>query len=293
MRISLKVPKTGKRFNLKPPPTSAASFTIEEEESKDVGIGASKKISDSISFLTRKPVGEGSDNKGNTEISDNEVSFCLNLFPDGYSIEQPMESESRHQTSVDVPKFSVVWPEFGSFAMTLMKDGGDSIQIPCDEVVFGYEKIIYVLHENVLALLKFEMVGQAVISAYMMHLYTEIRETEEWDTFGFFNPGLTFNLNEGFESYVVKRLREVNDRTYFMPHNSKGNKMPKVKHLLGSPKQPGGHECGYVVMRYMKDIIADKELTFLKKWSEESKQLQHGGSGGGASIGSRYIEEHT
>ncbi|KAL6576774.1 hypothetical protein OROMI_011050 [Orobanche minor] len=109
---------------------------------------------------------------------------------------------------------------------------------------------------------------------------------------------LTFNLNEGFESYAVKRLREGNDRIYFMPHNSKavksfniqtgrGNKMPKVKHLLGSTKHPGGHECGYVVMRYMKDIIADKEFTFLKKLEcEESKQLQHGGSGG-ASFGSR------
>ena len=31
----------------------------------------------------------------------------------------------------------------------------------------------------------------------------------------------------------------------------------------GSPKQPGSHECGYVVMRYMKDIIDDKELTFV------------------------------
>ncbi|KAL6585219.1 hypothetical protein OROMI_004508 [Orobanche minor] len=105
MGISFKVSKTGKRFNPKPPPTNAASFTVEEEESKDVGIGASKKTSDNISFLTRKPVGEGSDNKGNTEISDNEVSFCLNLFPDGYSIEKPMESGSRRQTSVDVPKY--------------------------------------------------------------------------------------------------------------------------------------------------------------------------------------------
>ncbi|KAL6560011.1 hypothetical protein OROGR_005128 [Orobanche gracilis] len=104
MGISFKVSKTGKRFNPKPQPTSSASFTV-EEESKDVGIGASKKTSDSISFLTRKPVGEGNDNKGTTEISHNEVSFCLNLFPDGYSIEKPMESESRRQTSVDVPKF--------------------------------------------------------------------------------------------------------------------------------------------------------------------------------------------
>ena len=33
----------------------------------------------------------------------------------------------------------------------------------------------------------------------------------------------------------------------------------------GSPKQPGRHECNYFVMRYMKDIIDDKELTFTSK----------------------------
>lgn len=132
--------------------------------------------------------------------------------------------------------------------MTLMKNVGDSIQIPCDAVVFGKEQTIFLLHENILALLQFNMIGQAVISAYMMlvlmyyfsflfqfcmfqfcmfifylcrHLYTEIREAKELDTFGFFHPGLTFNLNEEFQSYVVERLREGNDRIYFMSYNTK------------------------------------------------------------------------
>ncbi|KAL8146466.1 hypothetical protein AgCh_004264 [Apium graveolens] len=37
------------------------------------------------------------------------------------------------------------------------------------------------------------------------------------------------------------------------------------RNLEGSPKQPGGSECGYVVMRYMKDIYEDKEIKFLSK----------------------------
>ncbi|KAL6568319.1 hypothetical protein OROHE_004003 [Orobanche hederae] len=135
MGISFKVSKTGKRFNPKPPPTSAASFTVEEEESKDVGIGGTKKTSDNISFLTRKPVGEGSDNKGNTEISDNEVSFCLNLFPDGYSIEKPMESGSRRQTSVDVPKFLHPYDRASEALFLAIESGrlpGDILDdIPC------------------------------------------------------------------------------------------------------------------------------------------------------------------
>ena len=42
-------------------------------------------------------------------------------------------------------------------------------------------------------------------------------------------------------------------------------KMPTYILEQGSPKQPGGHECGYVVMRYMRDIISDKEMSFCTK----------------------------
>ena len=52
-------------------------------------------------------------------------------------------------------------------ATTFMKSTGNSIQIPCDAEVFGVEKRIFILHENIIALLEFKMIGQAAISAYM------------------------------------------------------------------------------------------------------------------------------
>ncbi|XP_074327169.1 uncharacterized protein LOC141665084 [Apium graveolens] len=50
------------------------------------------------------------------------------------------------------------------------------------------------------------------------------------------------------------------------------NKNPTIKNLIGSPKQPGGSECGYVVMRYMKDIYEDKEMKFLSKWGVKCRK---------------------
>lgn len=50
---------------------------------------------------------------------------------------------------------------------TFMKASGESIPIPCDPDVFGVEKTIYILHENLRALLEFDMIGQAAIAAYM------------------------------------------------------------------------------------------------------------------------------
>ncbi|XP_074351361.1 uncharacterized protein LOC141690463 [Apium graveolens] len=49
----------------------------------------------------------------------------------------------------------------------------------------------------------------------------------------------------------------------FNAQTGRGNIVPKIKNLVGSPKQLGGHECGYVVMRYMKDW-ANKSLKSYK-----------------------------
>lgn len=49
-----------------------------------------------------------------------------------------------------------------------MKTVGVSIQIECDADMFGHEKMIYLLHENILALLEFQMLGQVVITSYMV-----------------------------------------------------------------------------------------------------------------------------
>lgn len=53
-------------------------------------------------------------------------------------------------------------------ATTYMEVSGIPIQFPCDIEVFGVDKTIYVLHENLTALLKFEMLGQAIIATYML-----------------------------------------------------------------------------------------------------------------------------
>lgn len=52
-------------------------------------------------------------------------------------------------------------------ATTFMKLTGSSIQIPCDAEIFGADKTIFILHENIVSLLEFTMIGQGAISAYI------------------------------------------------------------------------------------------------------------------------------
>lgn len=53
------------------------------------------------------------------------------------------------------------------YASCFMKATGASIQIPCDFDVFGIERTIFLLSENIVSLSEYKMLGQAVISTYM------------------------------------------------------------------------------------------------------------------------------
>ncbi|CAL2259539.1 unnamed protein product [Prunus armeniaca] len=51
-----------------------------------------------------------------------------------------------------------------------------------------------------------------------------------------------------------------------------GRKAPIWKTLPGTPKQPSSVECGYYVMRFMRDIIMDPSLEFEKKFAKGKDQ---------------------
>ncbi|KAL6582595.1 hypothetical protein OROMI_004673 [Orobanche minor] len=51
------------------------------------------------------------------------------------------------------------WRLLHKHAETIMKEAGVSIKIPCDKEVFGVDKRVCLVHEEVLALFKFQMVG--------------------------------------------------------------------------------------------------------------------------------------
>ncbi|CAL9005166.1 unnamed protein product [Prunus brigantina] len=51
-----------------------------------------------------------------------------------------------------------------------------------------------------------------------------------------------------------------------------GRKAPIWKTLSGTPKQPSSVECGYYVMRFMRDIIMDPSLAFEKKYAKGKEE---------------------
>ncbi|XP_004300546.1 PREDICTED: sentrin-specific protease 1-like [Fragaria vesca subsp. vesca] len=64
----------------------------------------------------------------------------------------------------------------------------------------------------------------------------------------------------GWKSVVNNGIKKYNEK-----RGGGHQKIPQWKTLKG-PKQPSNVECGYYVMRYMKEIVEDKGIFFSKKW---------------------------
>ncbi|XP_074362226.1 uncharacterized protein LOC141702446 [Apium graveolens] len=199
-------------------------------------------------------------------------------------------------------------------ASCFMKATRASIQIPCDFDVFGVERTIFLLHENIIALSEFKMLGQTVISTYMAFLCIMVHDRKSLDMYAFVDPS-RYKFYAEFETYIVSILND--SVLHFMPFNQnmhwmlviiweseifflnplshatrfpelenaltgavrsynaqKGRviKNPKNVNFAGCPKQPGGTEFGYCVMRYMKDIIEDKDMNFFKLWASKNRK---------------------
>ncbi|ONI11204.1 hypothetical protein PRUPE_4G092400 [Prunus persica] len=54
-----------------------------------------------------------------------------------------------------------------------------------------------------------------------------------------------------------------------------GRKAVIWKTLSGTPKQPSSVECGYYVMRFMRDIIMDPSLAFEKKYAKGKQEVSY------------------
>ncbi|KAM2554568.1 hypothetical protein TB2_018676 [Malus domestica] len=77
----------------------------------------------------------------------------------------------------------------------------------------------------------------------------------------YFMDSLRRSMHEEEWKYVVN-----NGISQFNAQMGRGVQKPPIWKVLTGPKQPSNMECGYYVMRYMKEIIEDENLSFAAKW---------------------------
>ncbi|KAI3711946.1 hypothetical protein L1987_70495 [Smallanthus sonchifolius] len=100
MGVSFKVSKRGARF--RPKPKAELPAVLGDED-----LQASHEIhkNQSVGVTPKPSVDVTENNKDEAEISDADISFFINLFPDGYSIGNPSENRINQAAVQDDPKF--------------------------------------------------------------------------------------------------------------------------------------------------------------------------------------------
>ncbi|KAL5755502.1 hypothetical protein ACOSQ2_020248 [Xanthoceras sorbifolium] len=132
MGVSFRVSKTGKRFHPKPSLQSETSCVDEVSEHSKEGSRTRKREGDDVAGISHSD--------GGHDISaEHEVSFSLNLYPDGYSIGKPPEKEAAHQGSLqNVPKSLHSYDRASETLFSAIESGrlpGDILDdIPCKYV---------------------------------------------------------------------------------------------------------------------------------------------------------------
>ncbi|CAL9012147.1 unnamed protein product [Prunus brigantina] len=175
-----------------------------------------------------------------------------------------------------------------------------------DKEVFGVERDTFVLPEDITQFAGMEEIGVTVVAVYMSMVgfidpatisansgtiadrsrlvASRLQKTDGEQIFMMpYNPG---------RHWVLLIVRAKRETVYFLDplpgnrvvneegknivnsaikmYNSHigkvGRKAPIWKTLQGTPKQPSNVECGYYVMRFMRDIIMDPSLAFEKTY---------------------------
>ncbi|CAL9000705.1 unnamed protein product [Prunus brigantina] len=117
------------------------------------------------------------------------------------------------------------------FAQKLMSQG-QTLASYIDEDIFGVEKMIYVLKEDVISFIEMNEIGQAFIHSMIMansYLYKLVKDQEWEPKIAFMDPSRTFHDpnspdEAGRVQYVVKALKQASiDSIFLIPYNPGGH----------------------------------------------------------------------
>ncbi|CAL9011743.1 unnamed protein product, partial [Prunus brigantina] len=165
----------------------------------------------------------------------------------------------------------------------------ETINFTIEKEVFGEDRNTFILPEDITQIAGMEEIGATVLAVYMSRL----QKTDGEQIFMMpYNPG---------RHWVLLIMRAKRETVYFLDpllgirvvdeeaknivnsaikiYNShigrQGRKAPIWKTLPGTAKQPSSVECGYYVMRFMRDIIMDPSLAFEKTFAKGKEEAPY------------------
>ncbi|ONI29159.1 hypothetical protein PRUPE_1G184100 [Prunus persica] len=180
------------------------------------------------------------------------------------------------------------------FVETTLLPEDKTLQFTIDKEVFGGERDTFLLPEDITQFAGMEEIGATVLAVYMRYLHDVLKQANMCSMVGFIDPA-TVSANSGTiterSRLVAARLQKTDGHRVvdeeaknivnsalkiYNTHIARaGRKNVIWKTLSGTPKQPSNVECGYYVMRFMRDIIMDPSLGFEYKYAKGNQEASY------------------
>uniref|UniRef100_A0A9I9EIG3 Ubiquitin-like protease family profile domain-containing protein n=1 Tax=Cucumis melo TaxID=3656 RepID=A0A9I9EIG3_CUCME len=148
------------------------------------------------------------------------------------------------------------------FLLQMVEHMGSAIQITTPYDVFMVRRKCCIMIESLKDFSSMRPIATTCLDAYIMYLYTRMESSSTLNLYKFVDAGsISYGSSkeECAQLLTARLLGTDYDQLLLIPYNSGSfNIMKKKKpnwRVMKCPKRSGVVECGYYVMRFMRDII--------------------------------------
>ncbi|KAL6279661.1 hypothetical protein ACE6H2_016542 [Prunus campanulata] len=214
-----------------------------------------------------------------TPISPRTPIPLIILPPQDQSPKNPMSDKASCSGATNIRPLALELEDPKPEADTAAKEKALTIHMPKE--VFGFEHDTFLFTEDVLQFGSMVEIGTTVISVYMRFLFDFLKMANIVNLVGLVDPGLetAYYMNSLPKRMVDDEMKNIVNTSIkmFNIHINKNSRKQQAiwKNLHGTPEQPTSVECGYYVMRFMRDIIHDPDLNFEKMFDKKKDKLQY------------------
>ncbi|KAL0544811.1 hypothetical protein IC582_019936 [Cucumis melo] len=157
------------------------------------------------------------------------------------------------------------------FLLRMVEHTGSAIQITTPHDVFGVRRKCCIMIESLKDFTSMRPIATACLDAYIMYLYTRMESSRTLNLYKFVDAGSIScgsSKEERAQLLTARLLGTDYDQLLLIPYNfGSFNIMNKKKpnwRVVKCPKQSGVVECGYYVMRFMRDIIMSTSTSIIQ-----------------------------
>ncbi|KAH6782114.1 hypothetical protein C2S51_007407 [Perilla frutescens var. frutescens] len=226
-----------------------------------VGAHIAKMNAKTIELQQHIIIKKDTEEKGNCSVKNLDVHYVEDVEEILHQNVKPAKKQRTPKSlpklkATNVPKVLKMLHSYSRFAL----NDGLNISIPLADNVFGNEVTIYIFFEDVNNMCELNAISAACLSVYIWHLYKECENENLLDRFRFANL-YEVSINPKMEQLqkvdlLAKRLiGTLTNQLVLVPCNEERGRKNVLWEKIKCPQQPDGNQCGFYVMRYMKDII--------------------------------------